>query len=342
MRERLGIGVVGAGLIVEHAHLPAYKSAGLTVRGVYDQDRARADRLAAEFGVQAYRSLDQLVEDEGVDIVDCAVTPDAQEQLVPQFLNAGKHVLCQKPLADSLEVAQDLVERADRRGLKLAVNQQMRWEPTIQEMKRRLIDGRVGEPVLLSYRLNFMGEYPGPHWLNDLDRLFARFGTIHYIDSARYLLGEPSRVTARLLRDKVQHASGETFINAWLEWPNGATMVAFERYTCKTGDIECDIRLEGTRGAVTGRLGIYLDYPSPHADVIKAIQYDDPGWTLVSTTQTWLPGAFAKPMQSLIDAIQTNGEPATSGHDNLRTLRLVEALYESDRLGRTVDLDAKE
>lgn len=342
MTERVGIGIVGAGMIVEHAHLPAYRSAGLTVCGVFDQDHARASRLAAEFGVQAYRSLDELVEDEGVHIVDCAVTPDAQENLVPQFLDAGKHVLCQKPLADSLEGARNLVERAHESGLKLAVNQQMRWEPTIQEMKRRLIDGRIGEPVLLSYRLNFMGEYPGPHWLNDLDRLFVRFGTIHYIDSARYLFGEPSRVTARLLRDKVQHAAGETFINAWIEWPNGATMVAFERYTCKTGDIECDIRLEGTRGAVTGRLGLYLDYPAPHADVIEAVQYGDPEWTLVSDTETWLPGAFAKPMLSLIDAIQTNGEPATSGRDNLRTLRIVEALYESDRLGRTVTLDAKE
>jgi len=85
-----------------------------------------------------------------------------------------------------------------------------------------------------------------------------------------------------------------------------------------------------------------LDYPAPHADVIEAVQYGDPEWTLVSDTETWLPGAFAKPMLSLIDAIQTNGEPATSGRDNLRTLRIVEALYESDRLGRTVTLDAKE
>lgn len=334
-----GIAIIGAGLIVEHAHLPAYRAAGLGVRGLLDQDLDRAARLADAWGVRAYGSIDELCEDPAVSIIDCAVTPDAQERLVPLLAAAGKHMLCQKPLAGSLSGAEELVGLAERAGVILAVNQQMRWDPTIRAMKRALVDGSVGDPVLLNYRLNFMGEYPGRHWINDQTRLFATFGTIHYLDSARFLFGEPERVTARLLRDRDQWASGETFVNCWVEWPDGTVLVGFERYTCKTGDIECSIRLDGTSGAVRGTLGIYLDYPNPQPDRVEQQRYGDGLWTLVSDDSFWLPDAFAQPMLSLIEAMRDGGEPATSGRDNLGTLRVVEALYQSDRLGRTVALD---
>ncbi len=334
-----GIGIVGAGLIVEHAHLPAYRDAGFRVVGITDANPARAADLARRFGLEALPSVNALLDDGRIDIIDCAITPSAQRAVLEQAFDSGRHVLAQKPLADSLEEARALVDRADRAGVVLAVNQQMRWDPTVQAMKQGLASGVIGRPVLLRYRLNFMGEYPGPHWVNDLDRLFARFGTIHYVDSARYLFGEPNRVTARLLKDPEQHAKGETFINVWLEWPDGTVMVGFERYTSKTGDVEAILQLDGTQGAIRGDLGLYHDYPHPNPDRVERIDYAVGEWTVVSESDTWLPGAFAEPMRSLIRAIETDERPATDARDNLRTLEVIEAMYESDRTGRSVTLE---
>ena len=169
------VGIVGAGLIVEHAHLPAYKQRGIKVTGIFDVNSDRAASLAEKFDTRTYATLDELLADPTVDIVDCAVPPAKQAAIANQALEAGKHLLCQKPLSDSLSTAESLVARAESLGLTLAVNQQLRWEPTIHEMKSRLVQGQLGEPVVLWYHLNFAGDYPADHWLSHEDRLFGTY-----------------------------------------------------------------------------------------------------------------------------------------------------------------------
>ena len=108
------------------------------------------------------------------------------------------------------------------------------------------------------------------------------------------------------------------------------------------GDIIGDyrkIQLEGTKGAVRGDLGLYRGYPEPLSDIIDANGYDDAGWELLTDTDArWIPDAFAGPMLELMRAIEAGDEPATSGRDNLNTLRVVEAMYESDATGQRVEL----
>jgi predicted dehydrogenase len=333
----LGIGVIGAGLIVSNAHLPAYRKAGFDVRTIYDVDRARASSVADTWGLDVCDSLDELLARDDIDVVDIAVTPTAQQSIAKIVLESGRHVLAQKPLAHSLAEADALVQTAAASNRHLAVNQQMRWSPTVAAMKAAIGDGTIGEPVLLSYRLNIAGEYPPDHWLSQETRYMASFGTIHYVDSARFLFGEPEKVTARLLTDPIQNATGETFINSWLEWPNGAVCIGFERYTTRAGDEPVFMRLEGTAGAVEGTLGLYLDYPDGAPDHVKRLGYGG-SWEIVDEESRWLPDAFSGPMLGLMNAILTDTDPPTSAADNLGTLRIVEALYRSDRDGRSIYL----
>ncbi|MGH3488792.1 MAG: Gfo/Idh/MocA family protein, partial [Actinopolymorphaceae bacterium] len=123
------VGIVGAGAIVRAGHLPAYRKAGLRVVAVADLDVTAARAVAAEFGIEsAYGSAEQLLGDPQVEIVDVAVTPEAQADIVRAATAAGKHTLCQKPFAEDLATAVELVEAAERAGTVLAVNQQMRWD----------------------------------------------------------------------------------------------------------------------------------------------------------------------------------------------------------------------
>jgi predicted dehydrogenase len=100
MPQRLdhGIGIVGAGGIVNYAHLPAYAQAGFKVAGITDKSRERAEKAASDHKIpKVYSSLEELVGDPEVEIVDIAVYPWETLAIGEQAIRAGKHVLCQKP-----------------------------------------------------------------------------------------------------------------------------------------------------------------------------------------------------------------------------------------------------
>jgi predicted dehydrogenase len=337
-----GIGIVGAGLIVENGHLPAYRRHGLPVRRIYDADGERAARLAASYpGAEVARTLAELLDDQRVEVVDIAITPTAQVEVAKEAARRGKHILCQKPLAPSLDDAVALVEAcASSPGVR-AVNQQMRWEPITAEAHARLRAGELGDPIALIIRTNLDADFPAGHWLALESRLMASYGAIHFLDSARFLFGEAARVTANLRRDPLQVAVGEMWINAWVEWQDGPLFSLFERYTNWAGDQEATMRVEGTLGTVRGRFGIWDAYPEPCAGSVEVKLHSGEEWESVRTGQTWLPDAFAGPMLELLACIETGAVHQTSWVDNLETLRLVEALYESSSRGCTIDLAAR-
>ena len=128
-----GIGIIGCGGIVNYAHLPAYKAHGLNIRTCYDQDRSRAEKTARDHGIPTVADgLDELLKDDAIQILDIAVTPWAQTGVALRSIAAGKHLLCQKPLSNAYADAARVVEKARRAGVKVAVNQQMRWDAGIR------------------------------------------------------------------------------------------------------------------------------------------------------------------------------------------------------------------
>ena len=143
-----GIGIIGCGGIVNDAHLPAYKAHSLNVRACYDLNPDIANKTAATHNIPlAYQSLDDLLADQSIQIVDIAVHPGAQPAIAVKALQAGKHLLCQKPLAVSYEDALIIVETSKQTGLLVAVNQQMRWDAGIAAAKDLIDRGFIGQPT---------------------------------------------------------------------------------------------------------------------------------------------------------------------------------------------------
>ncbi len=112
-----GIGIVGAGGVVNYAHLPAYAQAGFKVVGITDKSRERAEKTAGDHKIpKVYDSLEELVSDPAVEIVDIAVYPWETLNIGEKAIRAGKHILCQKPLADEYAKAESLVAMARKAG----------------------------------------------------------------------------------------------------------------------------------------------------------------------------------------------------------------------------------
>ena len=337
-----GVGIVGAGTIVEFAHVPAYRQLGINVHVIYDQVAARAEAIAALCpGARTASTLEEVLTDPRIDLVDIAITPSAQTDVARRVIEAGKHLLCQKPLAPTLAQARALVSLASESGVKLAVNQQMRWEPAIAAVNLVLATGSMGRPVACAVHTNLPVTFSPDHWLGKEKRLAAMFGTIHLLDAARFLLGEPAYVTARL-PDTPRAVPGETWANVWLEWDDHSFMSIFDRYENHAGDTVASMRIDGTNGAIRARFGMWDDYPHSGPDFVEQCAYGSAQWEVISDKRSWLPDAFVGPVTGVLEAIARDSTPPTSGEDHLSTLRLVEAVYLSSQEQRTVRPDEME
>ncbi|MFW6775012.1 Gfo/Idh/MocA family protein [Nocardioides sp. CPCC 205120] len=342
VEHRVPIAVVGAGAIVDVAHLPAYRAAGLEVVGIHDIDATRAEDVARRHGIdRVYGSLDEVLADERVQVIDVAVVATAQPDIVRAAVAAGKHLLCQKPFAPDVTTAEELRDLAEAAGVRVAVNQQLRFDEGIAVARAVAEAGWIGEPTALTVHVDIATDFGAWPWLLTSDRLEIAYHSIHYLDAIRSILGDPTSAYCAAGRRPGQAPAAETRTMTTLRFPSGASAGLHVNHENLGGDARAEFRLDGSEGSVRGELGMLLDYPHGRPDTVELFSRVVPtdGWVPFPVTRRWIPDAFAGPMKGLLRWIAT-GEPApTSAADNVGTLRLVEALYASIASGRAEDVD---
>jgi len=335
----LKIAIVGAGNIVETAHLPAYRKAGFDVVGIFDVRIDRARQVAHQFDIpKVYKDLEELLIDSDPQIIDIAVPPAFQSPIVTSVLEAGKHVLCQKPLAVTLSEAKLLVEQANKYRCKLAVNENMRWDPAMRASRYLLHEGWIGSPLLAALEVNYFENWSTWPWLADAERLIILFDTIHPIYGFRMLFGEPTSVYCITGRRPQQKERGETRAVITMEFANGLTGLLLDSSTNPTSDRFATFRFDGTEGSIKGTLGIWYNYPFGRADTLEfSSKSKSPGaWISTELEGRWVPDAFIGPMWALMTAVEENSEPENSGKEHLKTLSVIEAAYLSSAEKRRV------
>ncbi len=334
--HRLPIGIVGAGAIVATAHLPAYRAAGLEIAGITDLDLEKARDVAKQFDVpRVYPDLDALLADERVRVVDVAVPSAAQPSIARRILESGRHMLGQKPFAISPDIAAELAGLAADRGLVLAVNQQLRFDEGIAASFCIKELGWIGEVTAVTFDVDIATDFASWEWLRESPRVEISYHSIHYHDAVRWFLGEPETVFCAAGRVPGERVAGETRTISTYMFASGARALVHSRHSNRWGDPSATFRIEGTRGAIRGTLGLLYDYPHGRPDTLEVRSEVLPtdGWVPYPVTTRWIPDAFAGPMASLLAAVATGSQPRSSARDNVGTLRLVEALYESARTG---------
>jgi predicted dehydrogenase len=336
---RLPVAVVGAGAIVDVAHLPAYRAAGLEIAGIFDLDAKRAAEVANRHDLpRVYTSLKELLADERVRVVDIAVAPQAQPGIARQAVAAGKHMLCQKPFVPDAKTGEELIKTADEAGVLIAVNQQLRYDEGLAAARAMVDAGWIGEVTAMTFTVNITTDWTPWPWLVRSDRLEIMYHSIHYLDAIRAVLGEPAQVFCAGGRTPGQVAVGETRTISVLVYPGNARGLVHATHENRTGDPEATFRIDGTKGSIKGTLGLLYDYPHGRPDTLEVSSQVVPtdGWLAYPVTSRWIPDAFAGPIGSLLRAIATGGSPDPAARDNLGTIRLVDALYTSMDSGRSV------
>jgi predicted dehydrogenase len=335
------IAVVGAGGIVDGQHLPAYKLAGLEVVGITDVDLARAQDVADRHGIpKVYANLEELLADDTVQVVDIAVPVAHQPPIFRAAVAAGKNVLAQKPFAENPETARELAALADQAGVVAAVNQQLRFDEGIAAAHRMVELGWLGTLTSLTISVNAFTDWKQWEWTQAMERLEIMVHSIHYHDTVRWFLGEPSSVYVDGGRVPGQYPVGETRTTSSYRFPGGGSALVYANHMNPGADNTAEFRIEGTAGAIRGTLGLMYDYPHGRPDTLEVISTvaGTDGWLPYPVTQRWFPHAFIGTMASVLEGMATGAMPRTAVSDNVKTVELVAALYRSMESNEVVRL----
>lgn len=331
----LGIGIIGAGKIVERAHLPAYEKAGFNVRGIMDIDQTRAENLADEFDFVAYEDLEAMLADDSVDVIDIAVPPNHQRDIVERVVNADRNVLCQKPLSSDFGEAQEIVQMVEEANIVSAVNQQLRWEKSVNTTRKYIDQGHLGEVLRARFDFGIMSDWSDYDWLMHSPRLDVLYFGIHYLDAFRYVLGEPERIFATLAGTPDRAELGET---------RSTTILEFDNYTRASLDVNHDswadkyarFRVDGTKGTIRATIGLFLGIDG-ETSTFEFKSREDDDWQTYEIENARFPDAFIGSMGSLLNSITSQTTPITSPKDNMKTLQLVNSVYKSANEKQVID-----
>jgi predicted dehydrogenase len=346
--HRRPIGIIGSGAILDVAHLPVYRRAGIPTPAIWARNPMHAERLAKAHGIdRVHLTLDDLLADPEVAVVDVAVVPEAQAEIALRALDAGKDLICQKPLALRVDEAEEIARRAAALGRRVAVQQQMRFEEGMRAAIEMVKAGWIGAVNSITFDVNIATDFASWGWLGSVPRLEIYFHSIHYLDTIRALVGDPVAVYGTQWRRPGQKPVGETRTISVLVYAGDLRALVNVNHENVAADNEARFRIDGTDGSIRGTLGLLYNYPKGRTDTLELFSNVLPtdGWLPYPVSQRWIPDAFAGPVKSLLAAIAENGEPETSARDNVRTLRVVDALYRSGETGAVVRIrpeDAEE
>jgi predicted dehydrogenase len=339
-KRDFGIGCVGAGFIMRDCHLVAYRQAGFNPVAITSRNVDNARATAAHHGIaRVHNSLDELLRDPAVTVLDVAVPPDLQPAVIRQ---AAAHkgnlhgILAQKPLAMSIKEAKECVEACATAGIKLAVNHNMRYDQSVRAMKDVLRRGLIGQPVLGTIDMRAI-----PHWMpwaQGQRSLSTFIMSIHHLDTFRYWFGTPDRVLASARPDPRTKFPHEDGINLYiLEYDSGCRAASWDDVWTgparegSESDIRIHWRVEGTDGLAKGTIG-WPSYPAKTPSTLDFTTKQQPGyWLQPRWKEVWFTDAFVGTMAQLLVAIEEDAEPEIGGRDNLETVALCEAVLAAAR-----------
>jgi predicted dehydrogenase len=330
------ITIIGAGSIVADAHLPAYRDLGFTVEAIVDPNLGRAKALADRWGIaHASATLAPSTWHDGT-IFDVAVPPQALDEVLAA-LPIGAAALVQKPLGLDLAHATRLRRIARERGLRAAMNFQLRFAPSMIALAHLVRTGALGALTDLEVRVACAMPWHQWPFLRSLERIEFTQHSIHYLDLLRSLAGEPRRVWARAVPHPESGGLAATRSSAILDFGEHirCTLSMNHHHTHGPQHEASELRVEGTRGAAVVRMGVNLDYPVGQPDTLE-VALDGQAWRHVPLIGSWFPTAFRGPMCNLQRFVAGEDAALVSPLDDAwRSMQLVEALYTSSDHGGT-------
>jgi predicted dehydrogenase len=321
-RYRPKIGLIGCGGITA-SHLAAYCAAGWQVVAMCDTMEAAARKRRDGFypSAEIYKDYQSLLEDDNVDVVDIALHPQPRVAAIEAALNAGKHVLSQKPFVLDLDVGERLVALAAKRERKLAVNQNGRWSPYVSYITQAIRAGLIGEVQTVSISLNWDHTWIKGTPFEEIHHVVLYDFAIHWFDMvALFFAGrKPLNVFAANAFAPGQQLKPPMIGSAVVQFEGGMATLNFDAHS-RFGPNEA-IRISGSAGTINASGPICAAH-----DVTLCTKR---GRAKPKLKGAWFNDGFRGAMGELLCAIEEGREPSNSARENLCSLALCFAAIKS-------------
>jgi predicted dehydrogenase len=352
MPERIGVAVVGCGG-VSAGHLSAYAvHSGVRLVAAVDVRAELAEQAAAKYGAERwYSAIGEACADPDIQVVDLCLPHHLHAPVAIQAAQAGKHVFVEKPIANTLDEADQMIEACRKAGVLLMVDQTKRYQNRHRKIKELLDAGYVGDPILVKSAypqdITYAWHHMEParlkgYWKHD--GVISGIG-IHALDLLRWLVGEVAQVhavasTSNLIDPERQTEDTGIML---LRFENGCVGEVTVSYVLKdprmaSGWDLMPLQLYGRRGS------LQMDLDDTISLVSDMLPGDaGPGHLVLHTrppvgAPRQPPESMAGAIDHLIDCLNTGTRPLTHGEDARKSLELVEAAYQSIKTGRAVRL----
>jgi predicted dehydrogenase len=315
------IGLIGTGGISEQ-HLTAYRDAGWDVAVLCNRTVEKAEERRGEFYPDADVTGDyrDVLAREDVDVVDVTTHPEQRVGIMEDAIEAGKHVLSQKPFVEDLDTGERLISLADDHGVKLAVNQNGRWAPHFGYICAAVEAGLLGDLTGLHAEVDWNHNWIGETELDDVKHIILYDFAIHWFDVVSCLFAEsPQSVFASNAASPSQDATPPLLGQAAVQFEGAQASLTFD------GDVrygpQDSTYVAGSEGTV--------EATGPDLSEQSVTIYTDDGYATPDLETTWFPDGFRGAMGELLCAIEDGREPDHSARDNLDTLELTFAAVAS-------------
>jgi predicted dehydrogenase len=329
--KQLPVYIIGAGGIVNDAHLPAYKIACFNVQGIFDIDSCKARETAERFNIpQVFISMDELLAHSPVNAVFDVAVPGSQIISILKQLPSGSSVLLQKPMGE--------------KGMLAAINFQFRYAPYILAAKELINKDLLGELNDIEVNVNVYTPWHLWNFLAASPRVEILYHSIHYIDLIRNLLGNPQSVYAKTTKHPAMAELASVRSNIIMDYGDmmRANILTNHCHNYGTPKQQSYIKIEGSKGAVKINFGALIDYPRGAADSFEYVLLEEgkePEWKEMKVEGSWFPHAFIGSMEQVMLAAEgLIASPDNAVEDCIHTMACVEAAYLSSGGIRLQDL----
>jgi len=349
MAETLGFGILGAGLVAPFHANSVRDAEGCRLVAFCDVDKERADQRAAEYGVKAYYSLEDMLKDPHVDVVNVALPNHLHHDAVIACARAGKHVITEKPPAMSLRETDEMIEACRKAGVKFSCTVQCRARKAIQAMKEAIDSGRFGRLLHADAYMKWFRTteyYHSAGW-----RSSRRSGAgvtvqhaFHYIDLLQYLAGPAARVHARMTNLAHPTVRLEDTLLAFIDFANGAQGVVEASTALWPGtDVRIEINGENGTAIMVGEKMATWQFRDERPEDERIRTYGNE----TQATAAGGPADFGYAdhlvvIQDMVNAIREDREVMIPVESVRPTVEIVLAMYQSAARNRPVELPVED
>lgn len=332
------VGVVGSGGVAEH-HMSAYMSHPATqVVALASLDEPRRRELSSRFAIE--RQIDNyqgIMDDKNIDLVDICLPHNLHHAVVLEAIAAGKHVILEKPIALTLEHADEMIAAAERGGHRFFVALNQRFVPPHRKAKELIDCGSLGTPFLgigviigdEYERMNQRDNWKGT-WERAGGGALVDTGT-HIVDLMHWYFGKPTAVMARAER-LVVDADNKADDNACgvIEFEGGALSTIVVSYTATGSPWTEQKEIVGTKGS--------LRFSTASPVYLHSAKGPTPLIIDVNETEDWWGESVQAVTRHFVDCLVKDEDPEVTPQDARWALKTVLALYESAQTGQRIEL----